>query len=363
MNYLFTSAVKGSEFIQEGIKPPKPLIRVFGNELLIWSMNSFRFKDNDKIFIITLKAHKVKENLELKIKKLYPQISIYWLELDSILHGQLITIMEGISYFNIEGSLVIHNCDTFHTFDIEKISIFLNQENFVVIPCFYAVGDSRSIEKNLKGNLNTAYELKEKIRISSNCSVGTYIFKSALKFMSLAKEYLQNQREKEFYISSIYQFALEKNLKVKITNAKSVKIFRTPKQLLNSFNISFYELLGENAWDAHQIKTLIVDIDQTICQKNLNNDYTKAIAIKNVCQALRRANELGFYIILFTSRNMRTFKGSIGLINKFTAPILIKWLNDNNIPFDELYFGKPWGNSVSYIDDKNLLIESFIKNY
>ena len=66
---------------------------------------------------------------------------------------------------------------------------------------------------------------------------------------------------------------------------------------------------------------------------------------------------------MFTSRNIKTFKGSLGLINKITAPILLKWLNENKIPFDQIYYGKPWGNSVTYIDDKMDSIDNFIKTY
>ena len=62
MNYLFTVAGRGSRFKKKGIKPPKPLIKVFGNELLIWSMNSFNYNSDDRIFIVTYKFHKVKEN-------------------------------------------------------------------------------------------------------------------------------------------------------------------------------------------------------------------------------------------------------------------------------------------------------------
>ena len=115
--------------------------------------------------------------------------------------------------------------------------------------------------------------------------------------------------------------------------------------------------------DAHQNNTLIVDIDKTICSKGVDECYSKALPISNVCEALRTANSRGVYIILFTSRNMRTFKGSLGLINKITAPILIKWLSDHKIPYDEIYFGKPWGNSVFYIDDRSLSIDCFIKKY
>ena len=40
---------------------------------------------------------------------------------------------------------------------------------------------------------------------------------------------------------------------------------------------------------------------------------------------------------------MRSFGGNIGPINKYTSSILTRWLEDKNVPYDELYFGKPWG--------------------
>ena len=68
----------------------------------------------------------------------------------------------------------------------------------------------------------------------------------------------------------------------------------------------------------------------------------------------------GTYIILYTSRNVRTFKGNIGLINKHTNVVLAEWLKNNNIPYDEIYFNKPWGfGDLNYIDDKFLSIEEF----
>ena len=44
MNYLITAAGLGSRFLKESIKPPKPLIKVKGMELLLWSLKSFDFK-------------------------------------------------------------------------------------------------------------------------------------------------------------------------------------------------------------------------------------------------------------------------------------------------------------------------------
>ena len=366
MNYLITAAGKGSRFLQGGIKPPKPLIKVFDNELLIWSMNSFQFCSEDKVFIVTLFDHKVRERLENKIKNLFPLPKIYWLELKEIFNGQLLTAIKAITYFKIEGPLVIHNCDTSYSFNKIELNTFLKDSfNFGIIPCFKAPGNHWSFAKCSISDPSLATEVKEKKRISDNCSVGTYIFSSCKDLLNLSKDYFKKNLNKteEYYIAPIFQYAIDNNLGVKIVNAEHVKVYGTPNELLSTFKISFEQLLGENGWNAHQTKTLIVDIDETICKKEDNRPYHEAIPIEKVINSLKKANSEGVYIILFTSRNMRTFRGSIGLINKFTAPTLIKWLDKYKIPYDEIYFGKPWGKSVSYIDDKSLSIENLIKNF
>ena len=95
----------------------------------------------------------------------------------------------------------------------------------------------------------------------------------------------------------------------------------------------------------------------------IDDDYSQCEPIKDICDKLRYQNSIGTYIILYTSRNMRSFNGNIGLINKHTSLTLNEWLLKNNIPFDELYFGKPWGNNLSYIDDKFLSIEEFLNSH
>ena len=62
-----------------------------------------------------------------------------------------------------------------------------------------------------------------------------------------------------------------------------------------------------------------------------------------------------------TSRNMNSYNNNIGLINKNTLPIIINWLDENNIPYDEIYVGKPWcGHEGFYVDDKAIRPSEFI---
>ena len=363
MNYLITAAGKGNRFKKEGIKSPKPLIKVFGIELLIWSLNSFRFEEDDKIYIVTMINHKVKKRILKKIQLLYPNIKFFWLELNKLPNGQLLTALEAIKYFKINGKLIIHNCDTFHNANTNQINRYLDKKDcFGVIPCFKGLGEHWSFFKTSSKDSSVVIEVREKYRISDNCSIGTYAFKSCKEFLKISSYYLKNvnQELSENYIAPIFQYALDNKKKVYKIDSKNIQLFGTLNELLENFKISYEELLGENAWDSHQIKTIIVDIDNTICKKENHEPYSKAKPIKKFCSALKDAFEEGYYIILFTSRNMRSFKGSLGLINKYTAPELIEWLSKNEIPYDEIYYGKPWGNSVEYIDDKFLSMKEFI---
>ncbi|MNP78068.1 hypothetical protein D3C76_1756090 [compost metagenome] len=57
---------------------------------------------------------------------------------------------------------------------------------------------------------------------------------------------------------------------------------------------------------------------------------------------------------------MRTHNGNIGKITAKTLPIVIDWLNQHSIPFDEIYIGKPWcGTDGFYVDDKAIRPDEF----
>lgn len=109
--------------------------------------------------------------------------------------------------------------------------------------------------------------------------------------------------------------------------------------------------------------TLIVDIDGTLCEiKEPNQSYIDLIPNQEMVDRLREYQIKGYRILLFTSRNMRTYNNNIGEINKFTAPILFEWLKKWNIPFDEILFGKPWPRTRGfYIDDKAIRPDEFLR--
>ena len=110
-------------------------------------------------------------------------------------------------------------------------------------------------------------------------------------------------------------------------------------------------------------KVIVMDIDGTLCEiKSKEQSYLDVSPKFNILEKLNKMKQEGFYIILYTSRQMRTYDGNIGKINANTGKILFQWLEKYNIPFDEIYFGKPWcGKSGFYVDDKAIRPSEFAK--
>jgi len=107
---------------------------------------------------------------------------------------------------------------------------------------------------------------------------------------------------------------------------------------------------------------LVVDIDGVLCKtKGKSHDYANLKPNIQVLEKLREYKRKGFYIILYTSRNMNTYNNNLGKINVHTAKIIFEWLDKYRIPYDEIYFGKPWcGFKGFYVDDKAIKPSEFL---
>lgn len=111
------------------------------------------------------------------------------------------------------------------------------------------------------------------------------------------------------------------------------------------------------------MNSIIFDIDGTLCPiKKEDENYIDLIPYKNMIDKLIEYKNNGFKIILFTSRNMRTYNNNIDLILKNTKPILEEWLKKWNIPYDEIIFGKPYPGKLGfYVDDRTVRPREFLE--
>lgn len=108
------------------------------------------------------------------------------------------------------------------------------------------------------------------------------------------------------------------------------------------------------------MKRLIVDLDETITV-SAHDGYENAIPNTLLIARLHQYRMDGFEVVINTSRNVSTFVGNVGKINAHTLPVILDWLRRHEVPFDEIYVGKPWcGTEGFYIDDKAIRPSEFV---
>ena len=109
--------------------------------------------------------------------------------------------------------------------------------------------------------------------------------------------------------------------------------------------------------------SFVFDIDGTLCPiKKEEEQYEDLIPYPEMVEKLSYYKQNGARIILYTSRNMNTYHGNIGLINRHTAAVLSAWLEKWKITYDEIIYGKVWpGQKGFYVDDRTIRPDEFLK--
>jgi capsule biosynthesis phosphatase len=108
------------------------------------------------------------------------------------------------------------------------------------------------------------------------------------------------------------------------------------------------------------MKRLIIDLDNTLTLDDPSISYEKKLPNLAVINKVKTYKKKGFTIVISTSRNVNTYKNSIGLINANTLPKIINWLKLHKVPFDEIIVGKPWcGKKGFIVDDKAIRPDEF----
>ena len=232
MNVVITMAGLGSRFKKAGYTCPKYMIEVRNRTLFAWSMLSLKgFADSvDTYFFIVRREDRAKPFIceqcaALEIKK-YEII-----EIDYLTDGQATTVMLAAMQWNEEKPLLIYNIDTY----VEEYAMESKQlKGDGFIPCFAGQGDHWSFVK--LDESGAAVEVREKERISENCTVGAYYFNSANLYRELYEEFYKdntNLEKGEKYVAPLYNHLIHKGGKVYISilESEKVHVLGTPEEV------------------------------------------------------------------------------------------------------------------------------------
>ena len=98
------------------------------------------------------------------------------------------------------------------------------------------------------------------------------------------------------------------------------------------------------------MKIICVDLDGVIAElREDGQSYSDVLPVSGAVEKLKSLKLNGNKIIIYTARHMKTTDANVGLLMARMGKITLDWLDKHQIPYDEIYFRKPWADV--YIDD------------
>lgn len=179
-----------------GMRPKFLLTHPDGKPMLLKSIEGLKFDYN--LYVITLKEHNDKYKYIGKIDEL-TKTRIKWIVLDEKTEGQAQTVASGIKIGNIQGQIIIKDCDNY--FEIDKIN-----PNGVAV---YDLMQMDSVNARNKSYIRSSIsgeitQIVEKDIVSNLFCCGLYSIQSAHHFVLAYENSKRNSYISDIISSLIY---------------------------------------------------------------------------------------------------------------------------------------------------------------
>ncbi|MCI9599041.1 MAG: hypothetical protein HFI17_00815 [Lachnospiraceae bacterium] len=232
MNIIITMAGLGTRFRKAGYEMPKYMIKARGKTLFEWSMDSLLgYHGHVSKYVFVVRREDGAADFIREQSRRYGIQQVEVVEIDHMTDGQATTCMLAIPFCNPEESVLIYNIDTYvEPYEMKYEEIAGDGH----IPCFHAKGDHWSFARlDTEGRVA---EVREKVRISDNCTLGAYYFSSAELYQRMYEEYYADDsrmEKNEKYIAPLYNYMIEKGFSVTISlvDERKVHVLGTPEEL------------------------------------------------------------------------------------------------------------------------------------
>ena len=345
LNIMIPLGGLGKRFSDEGFSQPKPFVKVLGKELIFWVLDNLHLESSDRVYIVYHSALS-KSNFEDVLNRRYPRISYRMLQSET--RGAAETILLGASIIEEERRhlpLVCLDGDTFYRTNIlDKI----RQSSNNGLICFKDDSSEPIYSYTKIDEQKQILEIAEKKKISNLANTGCYFFSSSEFFSTSARIVIdENIRDRgEFYVSTVIKKMILDNHKFDAIEIREMdfEILGTPIQVKL--------FCGKETIRSENLR-ICFDLDNTlVTYPKTMGDYESCEPIMRNVEILRRLKRDGHTIIIYTARRMKTHDGDVGKLVADIGKITLDFLDQHDIPYDEIYFGKPYANF--YIDDLSI---------
>jgi capsule biosynthesis phosphatase len=341
----------GERFKKNGYKNPKALINVFGKPIIYYLLDNLNLNDIEFVYIPYNKEYDF-YRFEDKLKKDYPNIKFKFLKLSENTKGAAETINISLNLLsNYDCPILCLDGDNFYSTNIINL---WNGENKI-----FTIIDEQNdpIYSYIKlDNHNNIIDIIEKQKISNYACTGAYGFSSYKNLLKYTQYIIDNNitQKNEFYTSTVVKEMIKNNFTFKNESISfnDWHCLGTPIQLKQFCN-NFPKHSCHDGIEKIKSLRLCFDLDNTLVTfPKIKNDYTSVEPIMKNIEFLKYLKNFKHTIIIYTARRMKTHSGNTGKIMSDVGKITFDTLDKFDIPYDELYFGKPYADV--YIDDLGL---------
>jgi len=335
MKYVLLCGGIGTRYNKYSL--PKPLNYIHGKHMIEYTIENIPSYEIYIIYNALLNEYNFREIVKNKCKKKTFHFSC----IEYTTRGAVESAYIGMQHFNIENNENVVFIDNDNLHSLENISGKFDSH-------FIGYGIDKTEKSNysfieISSENGKVKNIEEKKKISDFFCCGLYGFYNKETFIKHAETLLlnNNKTNNEFYFSQLYKSILstETILPVHITKTQHIG--------------SYHEITDNLSVIPKSKLRICFDLDNTlVTNPTIVGDYTTVKPIIKNIHLLNMFKEGGHEIIIYTARRMQTHNNNIGKVIKDIALTTINTLEQFEIRYDELIFGKP--NADIYIDDRAL---------
>jgi len=322
----------------EGMDLPKPLCTVKGRSLL-WHVLEGLPKDIKTVTIFyseklqSVQFERIVKHSCHTLQKL--EFQMIPMETRGPVETSYIGLHRGV--LQKDKPILFIDNDTINTFSLsniphDKLSIGVQETQDRSKPYSFLEVDAAT---------QRVISIKEKQGISTTYSTGLYYFPTVQLYTDLCDHLFRSQAtQKEFFLSDVYTVALELGHAVQVFPCEESIALGTHSDIMANID----------KVRCHPMR-ICFDIDNTILTYSEEIGNTDGIEpIPNMVNIIKKLHTDGHTIVLHTARGMKSSGSNLGKAAKKSLLNVLQTLESYEIPYDEIYFGKPWADL--YVDDK-----------
>lgn len=351
MNIIIPLGGIGARFQTEGYTRPKPLINVLGRPMIFHVLDNLHLSPDDTIYIV-YNGDLDKYSFSDEIRHHDPKIKLFKQEQRT--RGAAETVLAGLKQLNeveLAKKIVTIDCDTFYVYDV--LNKFRAQTDNAVFCFVDTLKDPIYSYVNFNGS-PIITDIREKEKISNYANTGCYCFASGKILKQYCSKIMADfdtgqHDQKELYMSGVIKrmIADKHVFRANIISEDDFHCLGTP------FQVKVFCKENCKQFTKNDKLRVCFDLDNTLVSyPEVHGDYSTVKPNTKIIRICQHLKSLGYHIIIYTARRMKTHHGNVGACIADIGPTTLETLKKFNIPYDEIYFGKPYADF--YIDDLGL---------